>query len=212
MWQGRARPPCSPLLVDAWQEDGRTVYGAAIAWRQADDLADAGIRSRFALSVLLDRAEAGKLTLDRRSVVVVDEVGLVGISGMALLLRLQAATGAQLVAVGDPVQCQSIEAGLTIELLRKALGPDQVPELLTTVRQQSARERETSLLFREGKADQALARKAGDGTLEVVPGGYRDAIERVAELWAERQRVNEADPSYRLTVTAPTNPDRRPGG
>ncbi|MGH7043974.1 MAG: MobF family relaxase, partial [Acetobacteraceae bacterium] len=89
------------------------------------------------------------------------------------------------------------------------LGPDQVPELLTTVRQQSARERETSLLFREGKADQALARKAEDGTLELVPGGYREAIERVAELWAARRRVHGADPSYRLSVTAPTNEDAR---
>ena len=30
-------------LVHAWQDDGRTVHGIALAWRQSDDLAEAGI-------------------------------------------------------------------------------------------------------------------------------------------------------------------------
>lgn len=196
-------------LVDAWNEAGRTVLGAAVAWRQVDDLADAGINNRYALSVLLDRAESGKLGLNRDTVIVVDELGQVGTYEMARLLRLQAASGAHVIAVGDHRQCQAVEAGPTIELLRKALGPDQVPELLTTVRQQSERERETSLLFRDGKAGAALARKDEDGTLELVPGGYKDAVRRAADLWAERQQANAGDKSYRLTVTAPTNEDAR---
>jgi conjugative relaxase-like TrwC/TraI family protein len=206
---GAGKTALLSVLADAWKEDGRTVLGAAIAWRQADDLADAGIENRYALSVLLDRAEAGKLELNRKSVIVVDELGLVGTSDMARLLRLQAASGAQIIAVGDHRQCQSVEAGPVIELLRKALGPDQIPELLTTVRQQTARERETSLLFRDGEAGKALARKDEDATLELVPGGYRDAVARVADLWAERRAANAADPSYRLIVTAPTNEDAR---
>ena len=39
-------------------------------------------------------------------------------------------------------------AGPTIGILERALGPDAVPQLLSTVRQQGARERETSLMFR----------------------------------------------------------------
>jgi hypothetical protein len=118
-----------------------------------------------------------------------------------------AASGCQLIAIGDHRQCQAIEAAPTIELLRKALGPDQVPELLITVRQQSERERQTSLLFRDGEAGAALARKDEEGTLELVPGGYRDAVRRVTELWAEQQHA--ADASCRLNVTAPTNEDAR---
>ena len=52
--------------------------------------------------------------------------------------------------MGGPKQCQAIEAGPVIELLRRALGVDAVPELLTTARQQSARERETSLMSAPG--------------------------------------------------------------
>ena len=48
-------------LVAAWREQGREVYGASLAWRQADDLADAGIdrRNVKALSVLLDGMKDG---------------------------------------------------------------------------------------------------------------------------------------------------------
>src|SRR5271166_1929651 len=198
-------------LVDAWQQDGRRVYGAALAWRQSDDLAGAGIpdADRAAYSVFLGRVARGQVRLDRASVVVVDELGLLGTRQLLELLRVQAATGCQVVAVGDPKQCQSIEAGPVIELLRRALGADAVPELLTTVRQQSARERGTSLMFREGRAAEALALKRADGTARLVPGGYQEAVAHVANLWAARRAANAHDPDYTLTVSAPTNTDAR---
>jgi len=82
-------------------------------------------------------------------------LGMLGSRHLLGLLSTQ--TGCRVVAVGDPKQCQSIEAGPVIELLRRALGPDSMPELLSTVRQQSVRERETSLMFREGRAVEAQA-------------------------------------------------------
>jgi hypothetical protein len=198
-------------LVDAWQRDGRHVYGAALAWRQSDDLVGAGIAAtdRAAVSVFLDRVAKGQLRLDRHSVVVVDELGLLGTRQFLELLRLQANTGCQIVAVGDEKQCQSIEAGPLIDLLRRALGPETVPELLSTVRQHSARERETSLLFRDGRAAEALELKRADGTARLVPGGYREAVEQVADLWAARHAANAHDASYTLTVSAPGNADAR---
>ena len=198
-------------LVEAWQAQGRTVHGAALAWRQSEDLAAAGIaRARLAaLSVFLDRAGRGQLALDPCCVVVVDELGLLGTRQLLDLLRLQQQHGFQLVAVGDPRQCQSIEAGPVITLLRAALGPEAVPELLSTLRQHSERERETSLLFREGQAAEALARKREDGTARIVPGGYQDAVEQVAALWQARRDANAHDPDYTLTVSAPSNADAR---
>jgi hypothetical protein len=109
--------------------------------------------------------------------------------------------------LGDDKQCQSIEAGPIIDLMRKALGPDQVPEILTTVRQQTQRERDITALFRDGRADAALALKRQDGTAELVPGGYREATERVAALAGERLRANAQDPAYTLSASAPTNAD-----
>jgi hypothetical protein len=158
---------------------------------------------------LLDRVAKGQVRLDRNSVVVVDELGLLGTRQLLELLRVQAASGCQVVAVGDPKQCQAIEAGPVIDLLRRALGPEAVPALLSTVRQQSARERETSLMFREGRAVEALALKRADGTAQLVPGGYREAVEHVADLWVARRAANARDPAYTLSVSAPSNADAR---
>ncbi|MGC2522940.1 MAG: MobF family relaxase, partial [Stellaceae bacterium] len=95
-------------LVEAWKADGRTVFGITLAWRQAVDLRSAGIADGTSVAAFLKRVEVGRYRLDRNSVVVVDEVGLIGTRQMLDLLRLQARTGAQLVMVGDPKQCQSI--------------------------------------------------------------------------------------------------------
>ena len=50
-------------LVAAWRDEGRRVYGASLAWRQADDLALAGIdrRNVKAFSVLIDALRDGDL-------------------------------------------------------------------------------------------------------------------------------------------------------
>ena len=198
-------------LVDAWRAEGRTVYGAALAWRQTGDLAAAGIAAgnRAALAPFLKRAEAGLIRLDKKSVVVVDELGLVGTRQMLDLMRLQARHGFKLVAVGDPRQAQSIEAGPVISILQQALGEGAIPELLTTMRQATERERTTSLMFRNGQTAKALDAKREDGTARLVPGGYRDAVAHVAALWRERVEANAADPTFALTVSAPTNTDAR---
>lgn len=198
-------------LVAAWQAEGGRVYGAALAWRQSDDLAGTGIAEpdRAALSVFLDRAQRGEVRLDARSVVVVDELGLLGTRQLLNLLRLQASSGCRIVAIGDEKQCQSIEAGPVIDLLRRALGPEAVPELLSSVRQESERERETALLFREGQAGPALGRLRAAERAVLVPGGYQEAVEGVADLWQRLRAAHGQDPTYTVTVSAPSNEDAR---
>lgn len=196
-------------LVKAWQSSDRHVYGIALAWRQADDLTEAGIRKRDtkALSVFFKAVEKEQIALDRKAVVVVDELSLLGTRQGLELVRLQEKHGFQLVMIGDNRQCQSIEAGPIIELTRKALGADQVPEILTTVRQQTEREREIAAAFRAGNAANALAMKREDQTVELVSGSYQEAIKRAAQLVKERIQANADDPRYSLTLSAPTNMD-----
>ena len=185
-------------LVAAWHEQGRTVYGASLAWRQADDLTQAGIgaRNKFAFSVLIDAIKDGEkpdrdspyppLKLDRNSVIAIDEFGLLGTRQGLELLRLQAKHGFSIVALGDDKQCTAVQAGATIDLARRALGAERVPEILTTLRQQTERERTIVGLFREGRAAEALDMKRADRTAEMIPGGYDGVVSRVAKLYAQR--------------------------
>lgn len=204
-------------LVEAWSapvpnvRPGREVYGTALAWRQSDPLADAGIKpeNTMAIAALLARARADKLHLDHNSVVVVDELSQVGTTQALGLLRLQAVHGFAIVAIGDDKQAQAIEAGNTIALLRKALGTEAVPELESTVRQLRDRDKETSLMFRQGDAAGGITRLREDGHAMLVPGGHRHAVAAVADLWEARQRENAGREGYTLTVSAPTNADAR---
>ena len=193
-------------LVHAWQDDGRTVHGIALAWRQSDDLVEAGIAGRTrAVMSFLTAAERGRLALDTKSVVVLDEVGLLGTRQLNDILALQERASFQLVMLGDPKQMQSVEAGPVIGLLRQGLGADAVPELGSSVRQTDAEDRETTLMFRNGQTAEAMQRKAANGTFEAVAGGYREVIERVAALWQERREANRDRPGFTVTVSSPTN-------
>jgi hypothetical protein len=51
--------------------------------------------------------------------------------------------------------------------------------------------------------------KREDGTAEAVPGGYDDAVRRVAQLWRQRREANAGDSGFSISVTAPTNADAR---
>ena len=196
-------------LVSAWQEQGREVHGIALAWRQSDDLADAGIPARNTRAVenFLRGLQRDRIKLDPRSVVVVDEIGLLGTRQLNELLRAQRAHGFQMIALGDPRQMQAVEAGAVIELLRRALGDQAIPKLETSVRQAEAEERETVLMFRNGQTEEAVRRKATNGTLRAVPGGYEEAVAGVVRLWQERRAENAGREGYAVTISAPTKHD-----
>jgi hypothetical protein len=196
-------------LVKAWQTDGRAVHGIALAWRQSDDLAEAGIETRKTRAVesFLRAVQAGRLQLDQKSVLVVDEIGLLGTRQFNDILAVQKNHGFQLVMIGDPKQMQAVEAGPVIDLLRRALGDEAVPELGTSVRQKGADERETTLMLRNGQTAEALSRKQENGTLRVVPGGYGEAVAYIGKLWQQRRDANADRADFRISVSAPTNHD-----
>ena len=117
----------SPLVDALHTEGGRTVYGIAVAWRQAGALAEAGIDAerRAAVDALLRRAHKGWSDFDRNWVIIIDNLAG-GRRQMLDLLRLKQRHDFQIMAVGDPKQCQSIEAGPVIDLIRQALGSEAV--------------------------------------------------------------------------------------
>ncbi len=196
-------------LVDAWKADGRQVHGIALAWRQSDDLTEAGIAAQNTRAVesFLTSLAKDRIRLDTKSVVVVDELGLLGTRQLNALLSAQRKHGFQIVGIGDPKQMQSVEAGAVIDLLRRGLGEDAIPVLETSVRQMEKEEREITLMFRDGATAAAIQRKVENGTLKVVPGGYEDAVRSVVDLWQQRREANAGRPGFSISVSAPTNQD-----
>jgi AAA domain len=202
-----------PLVV-AWRADarfsepGREVIGAAMAWRQAEALHDAGIPRTYALAPLLRMIETGELQASRNTVLVLDEVSQIAPRPMLKLLEVQARTGMTIKMLGDREQAQAIEAGDAIEILRRALPPEALPELMTTMRQVSRRRREIAGMFREGEAASALAMKREDGHAMLVGGDRDQVVGSIADLYIARRDVLRACGSKDgITVSAPTNDD-----
>ena len=97
----------------AWQHTGLHVVGCALAGRAAQELtASAGIASHT-IDRLLGWLDTGdpRGALTSRSVLVVDEAGMVDTRTMARLVRHTTRAGAKLVLVGDDHQLPEIGAG-----------------------------------------------------------------------------------------------------
>jgi len=162
-------------------------------------------RNTRAVASFLRAVQFDKVRLDHKSVVVVDEISMLGTRQLNDILIAQKRYRFQLVMIDDPKQMQSVEAGPVIGLLRRALGEDSVPELSSSVRQRDAEERETALMLRNGQTAEAINRKEANGTLRIVPSGYREALVHIAELWEQRRAANHDRPGFTISVSAPTN-------
>ena len=218
-------------LVAAWRADtrydasGRELVGLATARKQADALRDAGIDRTIAVWPMLAAIASGEFQPTRNTVLVIDEVSQVGPRAMLQLLELQARTGMTIKALGDREQAQAIEAGDTIEIMRRSLPKEAKPELLTTVRQETERGRTIAGLFRGtdlgpyvklavrkehrlAEVTQALDMKREDGTAMLVGGDQDQVVGRIADLYMQRLDHLQASGTGRtITVSVPTNED-----
>jgi hypothetical protein len=197
------------VLVDAWRERGYETWGTAISWSQSRELKHVGIAHDrcIAIDPLINRIKDGRATLNRNSVLVLDELSQIGSRQLLELFRLREKHGFQLVMTGGHRQCLAIEAGDSIELLQRAWGAEAIPQILTTVRQKTRDERYVTGLFYEGKIKEALDRKRWDKTAELVEGGYRQCVDHIASLYVQRRVANAHDPEFTITISAPTNAD-----
>jgi ATP-dependent exoDNAse (exonuclease V) alpha subunit len=106
---------------EAWEASGRRVYGAALARRAARELQDgAGIDSTSVAALLGELARHPFTTLRPRSVLVLDEAGMLPTRELAQLVQHASALDIKLVLVGDHRQLPSIGGGGAFRGLRDA--------------------------------------------------------------------------------------------
>lgn len=168
--------------VEAWKDAGYRVLGAATAWRVANALRnDLAIESRATAS-WLTRAQHGKPFLDARTVLIVDEAGLLSSREMHDLLSNARDAGAKVLLVGDRDQLQAIGAGSGLRLVAHAVDTAKVTAI---VRQHEVWAREAVTAFGQGDAKAALGAFADRGLLLEVNGqaaAVRAVVDRVEDV------------------------------
>lgn len=186
----------------AWTAAGYQCLGAALQGKAARGLQEgAGIESFTLARLLMDldhphdtsdrygrEAHRPKLSLNARTVVVLDEAGQVGTRQMAALVAACRRAGARLVCVGDARQLQPIEVGAPFRaMVEEHVGAAELQEIR---RQELDRtdpdpywRREAVRAFADGRAGEALAAYRKRGLIHVSE--TRDECRRnLIERWA----------------------------
>jgi hypothetical protein len=133
--------------------------------------------------------------LDQRTVLVVDEAGMLGSRKLARLQEHAQRAGAKLVLVGDDRQLASIEAGGGFRGLRLRLGASVLVE---NRRQQEAWERQAVEHIRNGDLEEALAAYRAHGRMVAAETPDQLKATLVADWWASfRQGERVAILAYR---------------
>jgi conjugative relaxase-like TrwC/TraI family protein len=189
----------------AWQREGYRVIGTAIAGATAERLAaDAQLERSNTTDSLLASAHAGRLDLDERTVVVMDEAGIADTKRLSALVELTHQANSKLVLVGDHAQLSPIGAGgLFAELQQHA----PTAELTKVRRARNEWEREAWQQLRDGEAKQALAAYAEHGRL-TIHDDRQQAAEQMVAAWDRARREVGDHQAVMLTDASNAELDR----
>jgi Ti-type conjugative transfer relaxase TraA len=177
------------VVRDACLTSGFEVFGTALAAKAAQGLQEgSGIHSTH-IHDLLYKLDKGELSLNDKSVLVVDEAGMVGTKMMGKLATIVAESGAKLVLVGDHRQLQAISAGSPFRVIAERQG---CFEINTIRRQRQEWARESVIQFRDGKAEAALAEYQRRGLIHVADSRTA-AIEKLVDDWLLGYSSNSPD-------------------
>jgi conjugative relaxase-like TrwC/TraI family protein len=168
------------LAREAFELDGYQVLGTAPTGIATVGLADEGFTDARTIDRLLLDLSRGRLELDGRTVLVVDEAAMVATRKLAPLLAYAERSGAKVVLVGDDRQFASIEAGGGLRALRLRLGAS---ELTVNRRQVEAWEQRAIDDVRAGNLERAIAADAEHDRIRAFEA--RDDRDRalVADWW-----------------------------
>jgi conjugative relaxase-like TrwC/TraI family protein len=182
----------------AWQLDGYRPLACAPTGIATVTLEAEGFEEVATCDRLLADLDRGREQLDQRTVLVVDEAGMLGSRKLARLLDHAHQAQAKVVLVGDDRQLAAIDAGGGFRALRLRLGASELTE---NRRQQQAWEREALELVRSGLVEEAVAAyRAHDRVVaaESKPAATLALLQDWWEAWQEAER----DPAQDVIVLA----------
>ncbi|MCX7322061.1 MAG: AAA family ATPase, partial [Hyphomicrobiales bacterium] len=144
------------------------------------------------------RLKAGEKVLDKPTVLIVDEAGLLSSRDMHALLGAVTEADAKIILVGDRQQLQAIGAGPGLDLVARAVEAARVNNI---VRQREAWAREAITAFGAGRAEPALDAFAERGLL-IEADGAKAAITEVLD---SAEQVHARDAAASILILAKSN-------
>ncbi|MGJ8757504.1 AAA family ATPase [Acinetobacter sp. HC8-3S] len=184
----------------AWENVGLDVRGATLAAKAAQGLQESTQIPSQTLHSLIHQLNTGKTELTSKTVLVIDEAGMVGSRQLTQILDHAEQAQAKVVLVGDHQQLQPIDAGGAFRLLAKNLG---YASLQNIQRQKTLEDRKIVMQLATGQSEQALAAMRKQGNLHVQTTQEK-AIENLIEDWWQ---AKTKEPSASALMLAGTRSD-----
>ena len=195
---GTGKTTTAAVLVAAAHNSGMRVIGLAPSWVAADELGrSTGIPAQAIARWRHDRIRAGSdaahqpdaAALDRDTLVLVDEAGMVGSRDLEAVLSAAQAAGAKVVLIGDRRQLASVAGASALRAVAEVVGRSAV---LGEVRRQTVDwQRAASVVMARGDAEAGLRAYAAEQRVELVAKAEA-AQARVIAAWTE-QRATYGD-------------------
>jgi conjugative relaxase-like TrwC/TraI family protein len=182
----------------AWQLDGYRLLATAPTGIATISLQGEGFEDVATCDGLLADLDRGREQLDARTVLVVDEAGMVGSRKLGRLLAHAHQAQAKVVLVGDDRQLAAIDAGGGFRALRLRLGAS---ELVENRRQHQAWEREALDLVRSGLVEEAVAAYRAHDRVVAADSKPAATLALLQDWWTAWQEA-ERDPAREIVVLA----------
>ena len=143
-------------ITDLHREHGYEIVPTAVAWRTAVALGDDCDARPYCVDKLLKLAAKGQVEIGPKTLIVVDEAGMLSSRQAHHILQLSERHGAKVVFAGDTRQQQPVEAGPGLRLIRDVAGSIRVDR----IRRQKA-DLEDVLVYVHGETPEQARFRAG---------------------------------------------------
>ena len=180
---GSGKTTTLKALVEAARASELDIVGLAPSWVAADELtASTGVPSAALAKWTFDRNRGTAAPWTDRTVVILDEAGMVGTRDLSRVLVEAQEVNAKVVLVGDRRQLESVPGGGALRAIADHL--EKASTIETLRRQQVDWQRAASQLMARGDVGAGLQAYAQRGQVELVEG-VETTLKRTVAAWSE---------------------------
>ena len=205
---GVGKTTASAGIKRACEADGKRLILASPEWRAAGVLAkELESQEKYSVDKIINGLKNNKISLDKNSVILIDEAGKLHRDQAAELFNLTRSSGAKIILIGDTRQMSAVRAGDPLDLVVKA---NPASEIRTIRRQKIEWMRQASMSAQSGEMDKMLAAYRSHGHVKIedtkinavaeIAMAYRDAGGDAVALAATNKDVSFINAMLRETA------------
>ena len=172
-------------VAAAYKRNGYQVIGLSNSWSAALNLkTEAALNDGRAITGWLAGVRSGKIALDTKTCVILDEAGMSGAREMREVLDECNKAGAKVILLGDTLQQKSVSCGDPLRVIAKQNGSRRLDEIR---RQRSAAQRVAVHDFFAGRAALALQTYITSNDVHITINDEETDKKMIADWHAARQ-------------------------